>query len=42
MWRTTGSNCLDNRAFFLQRLSWKELRVDDWGFWVFVGVVGLS
>ena len=23
-------------------LSWKEMRVDVWGFWVVVGVTGLS
>ena len=42
-WRTTGSKCSDNRACLPSKvygLSWKEMRVDDWGFWVFVGVVG--
>ena len=42
-WRTTGSNGSDNRACLSSKLfgmSWKGKCVDDWGFWVFVGVVG--
>ena len=42
-WRTTGSNRSDNRACLSSKvygLSWKEIRVDDWVFWVFVGVLG--
>ena len=42
-WRTIGSNGSDNRACLSSKvygLSWKELRVIVWGFWVFVGVVG--
>ena len=41
-WRTTGSNGSDNHACLSSKvygLSWKEMRVDDWGFWVFVSVV---
>ena len=44
-WRTTGSNGSDNRACLSSKvygLSWKEMRVDDWGFWILVGVVGFS
>ena len=43
--RTTGSNGSDSRACFSSKvygLSLKEMRVDDWKFWVFVGVVGFS
>ena len=44
-WRTTVSNGSDNRTCLSSKvygLSWKEMHVDDWGFWVFVGVVGGS
>ena len=44
-WRTTGSNGSDNCACLSSKvygLSWKEMRVDDWGFWVFLGVVAFS
>ena len=44
-WRTTGSNGSDNRACLSLKvyvLSWKEMRVDDWGFWVLMGDVGFS
>ena len=46
-WRVTGSNGSDNRACLspnVYGLSWKEMRVDDWGLlvWLFVGVVGGS
>ena len=43
--RTTGSNGSDNRACFSSEVygfSRKEMRVDDWGFWVLVGVVEFS
>ena len=42
-WRATGSYGSDNRACLSSKvygLLWKEMRVDDWGFWVFDGVVG--
>ena len=46
-WRITGSSGLDNRACFSSNvygLSWKEMRVNNWGLFVsvFVGVVGGS
>ena len=44
-WRTTGSNDSDNCACLSSKvygLSLKEMRVDVWGFWVVVGVIGFS
>ena len=46
-WRITGSSGSDNRAWLSSNvygLSWKEMRVDDWGLfvWLFVGVVGFD
>ena len=44
-WRTTGSNGSDNQAGLSSKvygLSWKEMRLVDWGFWVFVVFVGFS
>ena len=43
--RWTGSKGSDKRACRSSKvygLSWKEMRVDVWGFWVVVGVTGLS
>ena len=43
--RLTVSNGSDKRACRspnVYGLSWKELRVDIWGFWVVVGIVGFS
>ena len=40
-WRTTGSSGSDNRACLSSKLygfSRKEMRVDEWGFRVLVGV----
>ena len=40
-----GSNGSDKRACRSSKrygLSWKEIRVDVWGFWVVVGIVGFS
>ena len=42
-WRTIGSNGSDNRACLSSKvygLSWKEMRVDDWGLWVFLAFDG--
>ena len=44
-WRTTGSSGSDNRACLSSKLygfSRKEMRVDEWGFWVLLGVDGFS
>ena len=41
--RWTGSNGSDKRACRSSKvyeLSWKEIRVDVWGFWVVVGIAG--
>ena len=43
--RWTGSSGSDKRACRSSKvygLSWKEIRVDVWGFWVVEGGVGLS